>query len=421
MLGVRAALGLECEIHESSVFARKNYFYPDLPKGYQITQFDRPFATGGVLRATGVDGERRVRLRRIHLEEDAGKSLHDRLPGLTAIDLNRAGTPLIEIVTEPDIRTPQEARALLARLRQTLLYLDVSDCDMEKGSLRVDANVSVRRAGATELGTKTEVKNMNSFSNVERALSFEIDRQIALVSAGDAVTHETLLWDAARGIARPMRSKEESHDYRYFPEPDLPPLGISSATVESIRETIPELPAARERRFVEQYGLPAYDAEVLCASRALASWYEDLVAAAGGDAKSASNWVMTDVLGWLNQNGAELEKFPIQAAALGELITLVGAGTISNTIGRKVFARMIETGESPAAIVEAEGWVQIRDESRLEEWARAIVAAHPGEVERYRGGDAKLLGFFMGRLMKESGGKADPKRATQILRGLLDG
>jgi aspartyl-tRNA(Asn)/glutamyl-tRNA(Gln) amidotransferase subunit B len=229
------------------------------------------------------------------------------------------------------------------------------------------------------------------------------------------------VWDAARGIARPIRSKEESHDYRYFPEPDLPPLRIPAATVERIRETIPELPPARERRFMEQYGLPAYDAEVLCASRDLAGWYEEVVAAAAGDGKSASNWVMTDVLGWLNQNGVTLEAFPIPAGALGDLITMVGAGTISNTIGRKVFARMIDTGESPAAIVEAEGWVQIRDESQLVAWARSIVDAHPGEVERYRGGDARLLGFLMGRLMKESGGKADPKRATAILRGLLDG
>jgi aspartyl-tRNA(Asn)/glutamyl-tRNA(Gln) amidotransferase subunit B len=418
-LGVRAALGLNCTVHLSSRFARKNYFYPDLPKGYQITQFDRPLATGGWLDLEEPDGEvRRVRIRRIHLEEDAGKSLHDRLPGRTAIDLNRAGVPLIEIVTEPDLRSPAAARAWLTQLKQLLEYLEVSDCDMEKGSLRVDANVSVRPAGSATLGTKTEVKNMNSFSSVERALEFEVARQVSLLERGEAVVHQTMLWDAARGEARPMRSKEESHDYRYFADPDLPTLVLERAMVERIRGSLPELPAARARRFREQYRLPAYDAGVLTATRELADYYE-AVAAGAGDPKAASNWVMTEVLGWLNQQQCALADLRVTPARLAELIRMVADGVISTTAGRKVFARMAETGRAPAEIVEAEGLAQVSDTALLEEWVDAAIAAHPAEAERYRAGEERLLGFFMGEVMKRSRGKADPRRASQILRERL--
>jgi len=418
-LGVRAALGLNCTVHEVSRFARKNYFYPDLPKGYQITQFDQPLATGGWLEVEERDGAvQRVRIRRIHLEEDAGKSLHDRLPGRTAIDLNRAGVPLIEIVTEPDLRSPAGARAWLTQLKQVLEYLEVSDCDMEKGSLRVDANVSVRPAGSAELGTKTEVKNMNSFSAVEKALAFEIARQTDLLERGGAVVHETLLWDAARGEARPMRSKEESHDYRYFTDPDLPALVVDRAEIERIRAALPELPAARARRFREQYGLPAYDAGVLTATRELADYYE-AVAARAGDAKAASNWVMTEVLGWLNQQQCALPELRVPPEGLADLIRMVAKGTISATMGRRVFARMADTGRSAADIVEAEGLAQVSDEAQLEQWADEVLAAYPAELERYRSGEERLFGFFMGELMKKSRGRADPKRASAILRAKL--
>ncbi|HEX7050264.1 MAG TPA: Asp-tRNA(Asn)/Glu-tRNA(Gln) amidotransferase subunit GatB [Longimicrobiales bacterium] len=451
-LGVRAAVGLGCTVHRTSIFARKNYFYPDLPKGYQITQYDRPLATdggltvpvpgdtgaadepmdraeaGGAASGAGATsgetalrgGAHRVRIRRIHLEEDAGKSLHDRFAGLTAIDLNRAGVPLIEIVTEPDLVSPAHARAFLTRLKQLLEYLEVSDCDMEKGSLRVDANVSVRPAGSDVLGTKTEVKNMNSFSAVERALAYEIDRQTAVLAAGGTVRHETLLWDASAGVARAMRSKEESHDYRYFAEPDLPPLVLAADAVEAARATLPELPEARARRFRQAYGLPRYDAEVLTATRALADYFE-AVADAAGDAKAASNWIMTEVLAWLNQRQCEISEFPIAPAELAGLIRLIADGTISHPIGRRVFGRMIETGRPAAAIVDEEGLRQIRDESRIEAWAEEVISAHPAEAERFRNGETKLMGFFMGQLMRRSQGKADPRQAAEILRRRLTG
>jgi aspartyl-tRNA(Asn)/glutamyl-tRNA(Gln) amidotransferase subunit B len=419
-LAVRAALGFDCTVHETSVWARKNYFYPDLPKGYQITQFERPLASGGWLDVqTGENAETtRVRIRRIHLEEDAGKSVHDRFADLTAIDLNRTGVPLIEIVTEPDLHSPAAARAFLTRLKQTLQYLEVSDCDMEKGSLRVDANISVRPFGTHVLGTKTEVKNMNSFASVERALGFEIERQVGLASAGGQVVQQTLLWDAGRAEARPMRSKEESHDYRYFPDPDLPPLVVARSMIEAIRAALPERPAARAERIRSVYGLAQYDADVLTADADVADYYED-VARRVGDGKLSANWVMTDVLGWANQHGGTVADVPVSAAALAELIALVRAGTISHTAGRRVLQLMIETGHSAEALVREHGLAQISDEAQLATWADEIVAAFPAEAARYRGGEQKLLGFFMGQLMKRSDGKADPKRASELLRERL--
>lgn len=417
-LAIRAALGLGCTVHRTSVFARKNYFYPDLPKGYQITQFDRPLATGGFIDAPDGDTIARARIRRIHLEEDAGKSLHDRVAGATAIDLNRAGVPLIEIVTEPDLRSPAHARSFLGRLKQVLEYLEVSDCDMEKGSLRVDANVSVRPRGELKLGTKTEVKNLNSFANVERALAYEIQRQGERLGRDAAIVHETLLWDASRGTARSMRSKEESHDYRYFPEPDLPALEIETVRIEAARAGLPELPERKERRFREEYGLPAYDAGVLAASRSLADYFE-AVARASGDAKASSNWVMTDVLGWLNPRQAAIADFPLDAMRLGELIRLVATGTLSSSMARAVFSRMLESGLTAAQIVEADGLSQVRDEAQIETWVDDVIAAFPGEVARFQGGEAKLLAFFMGQVMKRSRGQADPKLATAVLRAKL--
>ena len=415
---IKAALALGCTVQPQSIFARKNYFYPDLPKGYQISQFDRPLATDGGLDAPAGGSLRRVAIRRIHLEEDAGKSLHDRLPGRTAIDLNRAGVPLIEIVTEPVIASAAHARAYLVRLKQLLQYIEVSDCDMEKGSLRVDANVSVRPAGEYTLGTKTEVKNLNSFANVERAIEYEIARQIGVLNAGGPITQETLLWDATRGVARGMRSKEESHDYRYFPDPDLPPLQIAIERIERIRAALPELPAAKAQRFREKYGLPAYDAEVLTADRAVAAYFEEVVAVAI-DPKAASNWVMTDVLGTLKQRDTSVSALPIRPSQLGELIVLVTKGAISHSVARQVFGKMLETGASAHAIVETEGLAQTSDTTRLEAWAREIIERHPAEVQRYRAGDEKLLSFFMGQLMKASKGKADPKRSSSIFQQLL--
>ncbi len=325
--------------------------------------------------------------------------------------------PLIEIVTEPDLASPAHARAFLTRLKQVLEYLEVSDCDMEKGSLRVDANVSVRPVGGTRLGTKTEVKNMNSFANVERALNFEIERQTRVLEGGGAVEHQTLLWDAGRGEARPMRSKE-AHDYRYFPEPDLPPLVLDAAETDAFRRTLPELPDARERRFREEYDLPPYDAQVLTATRAVADYFE-AVAHEAGDPKAASNWIMTDVLAWLNQQQCAIDEFPIPPAQLAQLIGLVADGTVSSSLARQVFSRMTETGKPPAVIVQEEGLAQVSDVRQLESWVDEVVAAHPGEAERYRGGEQKLMGFFMGQVMRKSRGKADPRQATEILRRKL--
>lgn len=422
-LGLRAALGLNCTIHEESVFARKNYFYPDLPKGYQITQDDRPLATDGYLDAPierGAEEVRRVRIERVHLEEDAGRSIHDRFEGETAIDLNRAGVPLVEIVTRPDLTSPAHTREFLTNLKQILEYLEVSDCDMEKGSLRVDANLSIRPVGSEEFGVKTELKNMNSFSNVERALAYEIERQIGIVEGGGTVVSESLLWDPARGETRAMRTKAEAEDYRYFPEPDLPPLIVGRDEIERIGAALPEMPRARMARFQEEYDLPPYDAEVLTASRAVADYFEE-TARAAGDPKAASNWIMTEVLAWLNQEQCEIEDLPISPEALAELIGLVADGTLSTNLGREVFVKMTETGKGPAEIVEEEGLSQVRDTDQLEVWIAEVVEAFPDEAERYRQGEGRLLGHFMGQIMRKSKGKADPKLVNSLLREYLSG
>jgi aspartyl-tRNA(Asn)/glutamyl-tRNA(Gln) amidotransferase subunit B len=412
-LAVRAALAFECEVHETSIFARKNYFYPDLPKGYQISQFERPLATDGQFRVRLPDGEKVVRVRRMHMEEDAGKSLHDRVPGGTAVDLNRAGTPLVEMVSEPDLRTPEEARAYLQQVKQVLEYLDVSDCNMEEGSLRVDANVSVRPVGSQTLGTKTELKNMNSFSGVEKAIAAEVRRQSEIVAGAGRVEHITLLWDDARGEVRPMRSKEESHDYRYFPEPDLPPLVVPVAEIESARAELPELPHTRRERFGREYALPTYDAEVLTSTRALADFFE-AVARAADDPKQASNWVMGPLLASLKERGIEVGS-SVAPTALAELIALVGDATISQNVGKEVLRKMLDSGRSAKEIVEEEGLAQVRDAGQLEGWVDAVLAAHADEVARFRTGEKKLQGFFMGEVMKSSRGKADPGEVARLL------
>lgn len=417
-LALRAALALGCEVHETSVFARKNYFYPDLPKGYQITQFELPLATGGALTFPTDDGELAVGIRRIHMEEDAGKLLHDHVPDQTAVDLNRAGVPLVEIVTEPDLESPAQARAFLVELKQILSYLDVSDCNMEEGSLRVDANVSVRPVGANDLGTKTEVKNLNSFSAVAKAIAVEVGRQEALLNAGEPVIQQTLLWDEVVGAVRPMRSKEESHDYRYFPEPDLPPLELDRARIDAARTSLPQLPAARRRHLVEEYGLPAYDAGVLTASRATADFFEAL-ADAGTDAKAASNWMMGPLMELANQRGTAPAELPFTAEDVAELLALVADGTISHGSGKDVMALMAESDRRAAEIVESEGMAQVADEGLLGAWIHEVIAAHPDEVRRYREGEDKLFGFFVGRVMRASQGKADPKRVNGLLKTRL--
>ncbi len=420
---MRAALALGCAVHESSIFARKHYFYPDLPKGYQISQYDRPLATGGALEMRLDHGaEKRVGITRVHLEEDAGKSTHG--PDGTRVDFNRCGTPLIEIVSEPDLSSPSEAHLYLAALKQTLEYLDVSDCNMEEGSLRCDANVSLRPRGESRMGTKTEVKNVNSFRYVEDALAFEIERQAALLAAGRPVVHETLLWDSARGEARAMRSKELSHDYRYFPEPDLEPLVVTSAEVERIRDALPEGPAERAARFVDQYGLPEYDAGVLTATRSLADYYEAVVESFG-DPKEVSNWVMGEVLRLANERGEEVyvgpPATPVTPGRLAELLRLKAEGTVSASAAKEVLEAMAGTDHDPATLVEERGLRQVSDDARLVVEIDAVLAAHPEEVAAFRGGKQGLLGFFVGQVMRRMGGKANPQKVNALLRGRLTG
>jgi len=410
-LAVQAALALGCTINERSVFARKNYFYPDLPKGYQISQFDEPLATGGVLHCDSPErGRIDIGITRLHLEEDAGKLLHDRFPGLTAVDLNRAGTPLVEIVSEPDLRSPAEARAYLSALKQILLYTEVSDCNMEQGSLRVDANISLRPAGSTTLGTKAEVKNMNSFANVERALEAERVRQMAILESGGRVEQVTMLFNAATGEVKPMRSKEESHDYRYFPDPDLPPLVLTPRWMAEQQASLPELPEAKRDRLAAQYGISAYDAKVVAAERPLADYFEGVVAA-GAEGKTAANWVMGEVLSGYNATG----KFEVEPARLAGLIGLVKDGVVSLQAAKRVYTELPGGSEPPRAVAERLGLIQVGDVDALGRWVDEVLAACPGEVERFRAGESKLLGFFVGQVMKKSQGKADPKGVQPVL------
>jgi aspartyl-tRNA(Asn)/glutamyl-tRNA(Gln) amidotransferase subunit B len=415
-LAVRAALGLGCRIDAISVFARKNYFYPDLPKGYQISQFDQPLAVGGsvVIGQSDKGTDLRIGITRLHMEEDAGKSIHDRFPGETAIDLNRAGVPLIEVVSEPDIRTSAAAGAYLRTLKQILQYLDVSDVSMEEGSLRVDANISVRPPGQTKLGTKTEVKNMNSFSAVEKALESEFARQCALLDSGGKVEQQTLLWDSAKETVRPSRTKEGSHDYRYFPEPDLRPLMLDSSWVDHARKDLPELPAARKTRVAAEYGLSPVEVDQLTADPALAEYFEE-VARASGDGKAAYNWVMGEVQAVLRVSGQEISHFRVRPADLAQLIKLVRDGTISHTAAKRVFALMVETGKPAAQVAADEGLVQVGDESAIATWVDEVLSEHPEEAARYLAGEKKLQGVLVGFVMKKSKGRADPKRVNQLL------
>jgi len=415
---IKAALALGCDIQPLSIFARKNYFYPDLPKGYQISQYERPLALRGGLDIS-VDGRsKRVGLTRIHMEEDAGKSLHEGFADsdrCTYIDYNRSGVPLIEIVTEPDMRSAAEAAEFFERLRDILVWLGVNDGNMEEGSLRCDANVSVRPVGQGRFGTKAEVKNVNSFRYLEKALEYEIDRQITLIEGGGRVVQETRLWDSATGRTVSMRSKEEAHDYRYFPEPDLPPLVVNEARIAAVRETMPELPEARRQRFVAAYGLPPYDAGVLTSSAELGDYFEK-VAAASGNPKAASNWVMGELLRTMKERGVSIAQVPLAPAALAGLIALVEKGTISSSIAKDVFAKMYDTGRSADAIVTAEGLAQNSDEGALLAIVRDVIASNAEAAAQFRAGKSQTFGFLVGQVMKGSGGKANPKLANELLR-----
>jgi len=415
-LAVRGALALGCTVHPKSVFARKNYFYPDLPKGYQISQFDQPLATNGTL--SFLSSERGVvnaTIVRLHIEEDAGKSIHDRFPKATAVDLNRSGVPLIEIVGGPDLRSPAEARAYLQTLKQLLEYIGISDCDMEKGSLRVDANVSVRRTGETALNTRTEVKNINSFAFVEKALTVERDRQIALIESGGTVTQQTMLYDSKENSVRPQRLKEESHDYRYFPDPDLPPLILTPGFVAEQQSELPELPGAKRDRFVSAYALSREHATVVTSSRAVADYYEGVVRA-GAEPQAAANWVMTEALADAKDHQEQLRVAP---DALAKIVALVKGGTLSNQAAKKVFGEVAAKGGDPRTIAESLGLIQVADTNVIEGWVTDVMADHPSEVERYRKGETKLMPFFVGQLMRKSKGKADPKLAQRVLESKL--
>jgi aspartyl-tRNA(Asn)/glutamyl-tRNA(Gln) amidotransferase subunit B len=393
-----------------------------LPKGYQISQYDRPLAGKGSLRigeqANGTPIS--IGITRLHLEEDAGKSIHDRYPGASAIDLNRAGVPLVEIVTEPDMRSAQEAGAYLRALKQILEFIDVSDVNMEEGSLRVDANISARLRGETKLGTKTEVKNMNSFSGVERALEAEFVRQARVLDEGGRVEQQTMLWDGARGVVRPARSKEGSHDYRYFPEPDLPPLVLSAQWIDAQRRSLPELPAARRARFAAEYTLPPYDVEILTSSVALADYYEH-TARAHGDPKTAANWVRGEVLAAVNADGTSLRVFPVRPPDLAELLDLVRDGRVSNTAAKRIFGEMRRSGERAAQIAEREGLLQEGSADAITIWVDEVMAEHPEEARRFLAGERKLLGVLVGAVMKKSKGRADPRRVNQLLSSRTTG
>jgi len=413
-LATRAALALGCNVHSVSVFARKNYFYPDLPKGYQISQFDQPLATEGRVKIEAGDGEKSIGVTRVHMEEDAGKSLHDRYAGETAIDLNRAGVPLIEIVSEPDMRSSKEAGAYLRTLRQILQYLGVSDVSMEEGSLRVDANISARPFGQKELGTKTEVKNMNSFSGVERALEYEFARQCAMLERSEKIQQQTLLWDASKGEARVSRTKERSHDYRYFPEPDLLPLVIHPEWLAGVKASVPELPADRRKRFADEYKLGSEDIEKLTSFPAISDYFES-VARQSQNPKAAANWVMGEVQAAVNTSGSPLAQFAVRPADLAQLIKLIGDGLVSHAAGKQVFATMVKTGKPAAQIAHDSGLLQVGDDSALDGWIDEVLTEHPDEGKRYYAGEKKLQGVLVGMVMKKSGGKADPKRVNQLL------
>jgi aspartyl-tRNA(Asn)/glutamyl-tRNA(Gln) amidotransferase subunit B len=420
-MAMRASLALNCTVHDHSRFARKNYFYPDLPKGYQISQYELPLATSGWLEVE-VDGvKKRIGITRLHLEDDAAKNLHEGFAQSATksyVDYNRGGTPLAEIVSEPDMRTSDEAYAYLTTLRQIMLYTGVSDCNMEEGSLRCDANVSVRLRGAKEFGTKVEVKNLNSFRFLQKALDYEIERHIGVLESGGRLFQETRLWNQAEGHTVSMRSKEKAHDYRYFPEPDLLPVHISAAWREEVRRSLPELPEAKRTRFVTSYGITPYDAEVLASSQALADYFESVVNA-GAPGKAAANWMQTELLRYLKNSGKEIGASPVSPTALAELVKLVESAKITGAIGKKVFATMFESGRSAAEIVAAEGLGAQVSDAAIEQAAREVIARNPDNVAKFKSGNEGVFKFFVGQVMKATRGQANPQAVNDILRKLL--
>jgi len=411
---MKIALATHCTIAPYSQFARKNYFYPDLPKGYQISQYEFPLARNGWVDVAMETATRRIRIHRVHMEEDAGKLIHDEFQPLSYVDFNRTGVPLLEIVSEPDLETPEEAAAYLRTLRDILRYLEICDGNMEEGSMRCDANISLRPAGTRGLGVKTELKNMNSFRNVQRALDFEIRRQTALLERGESIVQETRLWDANRNVTVSMRGKEEAHDYRYFPDPDLVPIVIANDWIEAVRSGLPELPDVKRERFALDYGLPPYDAQVLTSSKALANYFETAVSAFP-QPKMVSNWIMSELMRELNRDDREIEACPVAPDNLAELLQLIDEGTVSGKIAKTVFEQMYTSGKRAKVIVEEKGLVQVKDEGAIESIVDEILAGNPTEVEQFRAGKEKLLGFFVGQIMRKTKGKANPQLVNEIL------
>lgn len=414
---IKTGLAMNCKISPYSRFARKNYFYPDLPKGYQISQYELPICEGGYIEIT-VDGvSKRIGITRIHMEEDAGKNIHEGGP-YSLVDLNRAGVPLMEIVSEPDIRSPKEAAEYMKKLRTILRYLGVCDGNMEQGSLRCDANVSIRPVGQKEYGTRTEVKNINSFKFVEKALEYEIKRQIRVVEEGGKVIQETRLWDSNKGVTESMRGKEEAHDYRYFPEPDLVPVAVIQEWIDEISSKLPELPDTKRQRFISEYCIPEYDAEFLTSERAIAEWFEDAVKA-GGQPKAISNWMMGDLMRMLNEENKPIEECQLKPEQLTGMLKLIDSGTISGKIAKTVFEEMFKSGKWADEIVREKGLIQISDKGEIEKAIDDILLKSQKEVERYKAGDEKLLGFFVGQIMKATRGKANPQIVNEILKRKL--
>ncbi|RLB08835.1 MAG: Asp-tRNA(Asn)/Glu-tRNA(Gln) amidotransferase GatCAB subunit B [Deltaproteobacteria bacterium] len=416
---LRLALATNCQIASYSQFARKNYFYPDLPKGYQISQYELPIAEHGWINIEVNGQAKKIGITRIHMEEDAGKLVHDELKPVSYVDFNRTGVPLLEIVSEPDIRSSDEAVAYLKKLRDIVRYLEICDGNMEEGSFRCDANISLRPVGQKEFGTRTELKNMNSFRHVQRALDYEIKRQKSLLMEGKEIIQETRLWDESSGKTLGMRGKEEAHDYRYFPDPDLVPLRIDSDWIEEVRQTLPELPDEKRARFLSEYGLPEYDAEVLTASKDLADYFEACVKKYS-QPKKISNWIMAELMRELNRENRDIKDCPVSPENLATLLSMIDDGTISGKIAKTVFAEMYKTGKNPKKIVEEKGLVQVTDKGEIAKVIDEVLSENPKQVEEYKGGKTKLLGFFVGQVMKKTQGKANPKLVNEILREKLD-
>ena len=413
-LAMKTALALNCTIASFCRFARKNYFYPDLPKGYQISQYEEPLGVNGHLEID-LDGvAKKIGIIRVHMEEDAGKNIHENIPDASYVDLNRTGVPLMEIVSEPDIRFPEEAKEYLSELKKILMYLEVCDCNMEEGSLRCDANISLRPVGQKELGVKTEIKNMNSFRNLQKALEFEINRQKEILEEGGRIEQDTRLWDPTKGATFSMRSKEEAHDYRYFPEPDLLPIEIDESWIERIMKTLPELPSAKRERFIKSYGIPLYDAQVLTSARELANYYEECIKLYP-DAKKVSNWIMAELLRELKGDERAIDKCPVSPIHLAGMLKLLDEGVISGKIAKTVFEEMYRTGKEAAEIVKEKGLVQVTDSAEIEKIIDKVIEANPKQAGDVKAGKDKILGFLVGQVMKESKGKANPQMVNDIL------